>query len=133
MTPARVVYDTNVWVSGLLWRGEPHRCLRLAYAGLVKPVYCLEMLAELSHKLRRSFHFSENRIEAVAYDFRRLGEQVDVPGKLRVVTADPDDDKFIECAVIADASIIVSGDRHLLSLGAYGTIHIITASQFATE
>jgi putative PIN family toxin of toxin-antitoxin system len=133
MTPPRVVLDTNVWIAGLLWRGDPYHCLRLAYAGLVKPLYCQAMLAELSIKLRESFHFSENRIEAVAYDFRRLGELVEVIGDLRVVAADPDDDKFIECAVSGGATVIISSDRHLLGLGSYGGVRILTALQFLSE
>ena len=47
-----------------------------------------------------------------------------------VVAADPDDDKFIECAVTAGATVIVSGDHHLLDLGTYGDIQILTAVEF---
>ena len=49
--PERVVFDTNVWVSGLLWRGKPYQCLLLARAGVVQIVYCDEMAAELSRTL----------------------------------------------------------------------------------
>jgi len=119
--------------SGLLWLGNPYRCLRLAYAGLVKPLYCQAMLAELAIKLRETFHFSESRIEAVAYDFRRLGELVEVTGNLRVVTADSDDDKFIECAISGGATVIISSDHHLLDLGSYGGIRILNAGQFLAD
>ena len=91
------------------------------------------MLAELTQKLRHSFLFSESHIEAVAYDFRRLGELIEISGNLRVITADSDDDKFIECAFTGNAPTVVSGDHHLLSLGAYGAIRIITASEFLLE
>jgi predicted nucleic acid-binding protein len=68
----RVVFDTNIWVSGLLWRGKPYRCLLLARGLVVEAVYCQSMVGELSEKLRTTFGFSENRIEAVVYDFRLL-------------------------------------------------------------
>jgi len=128
--PERVVFDTNILISGLLWRGKPYQCLLLARSGIVQAVYCPPMLAELTDKLRHTFGFSENRIQAVLYDLQRVAERVDIAGSLRVVAADPDDDKFIECAVAAGAAVIVSGDHHLLDLGKYGDIQILTAAEF---
>ena len=128
--PERVVLDTNIVISGLLWRGKPYQCLLLARSGIVQAVYCPPMLAELADKLRRALGFSENRIQAVLYDLQRVAERVDIAGSLRVVVADPDDDKFIECAVAASAAVIVSGDHHLLDLGKYGDIQILTAAEF---
>lgn len=126
----RVVFDTNIWISGLLWRGNPYRCLLLARGKVVEAVYCHQMAAELSQKLRNPFGFSENRIEAVMYDLRRTCTRIDIAGTLHVVAADPDDDKFVECAVAAGAKIIVSGDGHLLDLGKYEDIEMLSATQF---
>lgn len=126
----RVVFDTNIWISGLLWRGNPYRCLLLARGKVVEAVYCRQMAAELSQKLRNPFGFSENRIEAAIYDLHRTCVRVDIAGTLHVVAADPDDDKFVECAVVAGAKIIVSGDRHLLDLDKYEDIEMLTAAQF---
>jgi len=99
--PERVVFDTNIWISGLLWRGKPYQCLLLARVGMVQHVYCQEMTAELSQKLRQVFGFSENYIRAVLYDLRRISERVKIVGELHVVADDPDDDKFVECALVA--------------------------------
>jgi putative PIN family toxin of toxin-antitoxin system len=88
------------------------------------------MMAELSEKLRGTFGFSENHIQAVLADLRRTSERVEITGKVQVVTADPDDDKFIECALVGGATAIVSGDRHLLALGRYEDIPILSASDF---
>ena len=128
--PERVVFDTNVWISGLLWRGRPYRCLLLARGKVVEAMYCDPMAAELSEKLRSRFGFSENRIHAAVYHLRRAGARVDITGNLHIVTDDPDDDKFIECAIVAQAKIIVSGDHHLLRLGKYGDVTILTATDF---
>ncbi len=128
--PERVVFDTNIWISGLLWRGKPYQCLLLARAGIVRAVYCQPMVAELSQKLRARFGFSENRLQAVLYDLRRVAENVEITGDLHVIVADPDDDMFVECAVVAGASLIVSGDRHLLAIGEYRGIHILSAAEF---
>ena len=127
--PDRAVLDTNIYISGLLWRGKPYQCLLLARSGIVKATYCDAMLAELSEKLRTKFGFSENRIHAVVYDYRRICERVTVSEHLKIVADDPDDDKFVECAVAAEARVIVSGDRHLLTLQEYRGIQIVTADE----
>ena len=50
-----------------------------------------------------------------------------------MVKDDPDDDKFIECAVVARARWIVSGDQHLLTLNEYQGIRILKVEDFLTE
>jgi len=128
--PERVVFDTNIWISGLLWRGKPYQCLLLARARVVQHVYCQAIAAELSRKLRQVFGFSENHIRAVLYDLRRISENVEITGDLYAVAKDPDDDKFVECALLAGASVIVSGDHHLLELGEHEGIQILSAAEF---
>ena len=131
--PERVVFDTNVWISGLLWRGKPYQCLLLARGRAVQHVHCVEMMAELSEKLRETFSFSENRIQAVLYDLRCVSERVEITGNLRTVAGDPDDDKFVECALVAGAAAIVSGDHHLLELGNHAGIPILSAAEFVVR
>ena len=128
--PERVVFDTNVMVSGLLWRGKPYQCLLLARAGLVQAVHCQEMLVELSEKLKEKFGFSPDQIQAVLDDWREHAQEVHITSDLHAVAADPDDDKFIECAQVAGARVIVSGNRHLLDLGEYKGITILSAAEF---
>ncbi len=128
--PERVVFDTNIWISGLLWRGKPYQCLLLARSQVVQHVHCSEMIAELSRKLRETFDFSENRIRGVLYDLRRVSEAVEITGDLRAVEDDPDDDKFIECALAAGAAVIVSGDHHLLDLDEHEGVRILSAAEF---
>jgi putative PIN family toxin of toxin-antitoxin system len=54
----------------------------------------------------------------------------EVAGGAPIVLADPDDDIFVRCAQVAEASYVVSGDHHLLDLGKYGEICIITVRDF---
>lgn len=126
----QVVFDTNLWISGLLWRGKPYQCLLLARSGLVQPMYCLPMLSELTQKLREPFGFTENHIRAVVYDYRRISQRVEIVGDLCIVSDDPDDDKFVECAVVSGASAIVSGDRHLLNLEETQGIRVFSAAAY---
>ncbi len=114
--PEKAVFDTNIWISGLLWRGKPHQCLLLAEAGIVELAYCESMLDELAGKLKNKFGFSAGDVESAIELARKVGRKVAIRGNLRVISDDPDDDKFLECAQIADARWVVSGDRHLLRL-----------------
>jgi putative PIN family toxin of toxin-antitoxin system len=128
--PTRAVFDTNIWISGLLWHGKSYQCLMLAHAGLLQVVYCRQMLAELATKLRDKFGFSENRLQSVLYNLQRVAERIEITGTLHAVSNDPDDDMFIECAMVSGAHWIVSEDRHLLALAQYEGISILTAAEF---
>jgi predicted nucleic acid-binding protein len=59
-----------------------------------------------------------------------MAENVEIPGDLHGIAGDPDDDKFIECALVSGALLIVSGDHHLLDLGEYEGVRIISAADF---
>ena len=126
----KAVYDTNVWISGLLWRGKPYQCLLFARSGVVQVAYCQEILKELREKLSTKFSFSDARIHQVISDIERFGQVVTIEHKLKAVKSDPDDDKFIECALVTGAYSIVSGDRHLLDVGNYQGVKIQTPTQF---
>lgn len=129
----RVVFDTNISISGLLWRGAPYRAILLAKAKVIQAVYCDSILGELTSKLREDFEFDENHIEAVVYQLRQYADRVTIPGMLHVVIDDPEDDKFIECAVVAGARWIVTGDRHLLAIQEYQGVHILNAQDLLSQ
>ena len=88
------------------------------------------MLSELTQKLREPFGFTENHIRAVVYDYRRISQRVEIVGDLCIVSDDPDDDKFVECAVVSGASASVSGDRHLLNLEETQGIRVFSAAAY---
>lgn len=127
------VYDTNILFSGTGWRGTPYRCLELARQGEVESVTCIEILDELAEKFSTKFNFSSiqtrKRIEYLS-SFLRL---VTINNTLKIVDADPDDDKIIECAVVGSATHIVTGDSHLLKLGNYQNIQIVAAADFYAQ
>ena len=126
-----VVFDTNVMLSGLGWRGTPYRCLELARAGVVEGMTCREVLDELAEKLETKLRFSPAQITDTISDLLTFLRLVTIPNRLKVVTADPDDDKVVECAVVENATHIVTGDRrHLLPLGSYQGMAIVSAADF---
>jgi putative PIN family toxin of toxin-antitoxin system len=126
-----VVFDTNVVFSGLGWRGTPYRCLELTRAGTVEGLTCREILDELAEKLETKLHFSPDQVTDTIGDLLTFLRLVTITKRLKIVTADPDDDKVVECAVVGGATHIVTGDRrHLLPLGSYQDIAIVSAADF---
>jgi putative PIN family toxin of toxin-antitoxin system len=134
----RVVVDTNVWVSGLLWKGLPWRLLRLAEAEKVEIWATPSMLLELETVLRRPQFEARRREldletwEIVAYA-ATLVSLVDLERIEPIVAADPDDDVFVNCALVVGAGYLISGDGHLLDLEEWEGISIVTPREFFDE
>lgn len=127
--------DTNVWISGMLWRGAPWQVLRLAEAGEVvvwaTPAIMLEIQATLNYaRLQPRLQVlgvEVTDLMAYALSLASLVEPATIPP---VVAADPDDDVFIACALTVSAKYLVSGDRHLLDLGAHQGVEIVSPQEF---
>lgn len=126
----RVVYDTNILISGLLWRGLPYKCLLLAKAKAVELFLCEEIISEFSLKLKGKFGFTDFEVRKIIKEIKSFSKDIEIEGNLRVIKEDREDDKFIECAYISRANCIVSGDRHLLNLESFKGIEILNASDF---
>ncbi|MBM2810774.1 MAG: putative toxin-antitoxin system toxin component, family [Chloroflexi bacterium] len=78
----------------------------------------------------RRNHLSPAQTDLALDDIREMAVNVPDWPTLHGVADDPDGDKLIECAVAAQAEIIVSGDEHLLSRGSFQGIQILTPAAF---
>jgi putative PIN family toxin of toxin-antitoxin system len=126
----RIVLDTNVIVSALVFGGVPRAVLELAEGGHCELFYSEAIQSEVRRVLAEKFGWPPVRLQEVLPVVWTMGELV-VPGiPVQAVAADPDDDRIIECALAANASFIVSGDRHLIALRSYKSISIVTPRQF---
>ena len=124
----RVVLDTNVLISGLVFGGRPEMVLRMASTQVFNLIVSAEILAELEGVLIEKFGWSQARAAASIRGIRQIAELV-VP-KLRVTDCeDPDDNRILEAAVEGRADVIVSGDKHLLRMKVYRGIKILTIGQ----
>jgi putative PIN family toxin of toxin-antitoxin system len=124
------VLDTNIWVASIRWSGRP-RCIReFAERGVFISVLSLVILAEITRVLREYFGLSDEE----AYEWHcRIGGSSEIVTPVRflnVVPDDPDDNKFVECAVEGSARYIVSRDDDLLRLGQYDTVQIVDDAKF---
>lgn len=132
----RIVCDTNILVSGLLWRGAPRLILSGIETGLVILFTSRPLLEELERvltypKIGRIFKKTGvERREVFRWVLEHATLVAPKPFFAPVIRDDPSDDHVLACAVAAAADGIVSGDRHLLALGAFRGIPILTAANF---
>lgn len=130
----RLVLDTNIVLSGLLWRGTPYQLLTL----IKKNTHTLQlasspaMLEELADVLMRQQ--CSKRLSAIGQsgaqvlaDYMQAVELVE-PVAIQPTSRDPDDDAILACALAARADLIVSGDEDLLVLKHFRDIPIVTAA-----
>lgn len=128
----RVVIDTNVVVSALLFGGTPGKLILLWKGKAITPLISRGILEEYLRVLAYpKFGLTEAEINFLIYnEILPWFQTVDVKQSEDIVLEDPSDDKFIACARAGRADIIVSGDRHLLDLGHFKSVEIMTPSQF---
>jgi putative PIN family toxin of toxin-antitoxin system len=132
----RAVLDVNVFASAIIapngTTAEVLDAWRIGRFVLAVSTVILDELARVLRypKLARRHLWSDQQIEAFMEDLSRLA--ILTPGRLRlaVVHDDPSDDRYLECALEAGARYVVSGDRHLIKLGQYESITIVTPRQF---
>lgn len=124
----RVVLDTNVLVSSLLFRGAVSELVTLWETGKIVPVVSGETFDEFRKVLMYpKFSLTEEEIQAIIHEnILPFFEVCDITENISGICRDSGDDKFIACAVAASADFIVSGDKDLCALGKYRSVKIIT-------
>jgi len=131
----RIVVDTNVLVSATYWKGDSYKVIRIANERQMTIMMSREITEEY-YKVIKSDEVTEKvekkNLMAEKIITKVINESVVVEpkDKLFVIKEDPDDDKFLECAVEGDAEYLVSRDKHLLKLKKYKGIEIIKPEEF---
>jgi len=114
----RVVPDTNIVVSGLLWRGNPRRILDAARDGIIELFTSPVLLEELEDVLSREkfavrFSTANVAVQDLVSGYSALATITEAKPIEPVILVDPDDDAVLACALAAEAEVIVSGERRL--------------------
>ena len=127
----RVVLDTNVVASALLWGGTPERLIELAGEGTLEFFTSEALLDELAGILGRSKFAQKLRQKNVSAAeivarYREIAEAVESAPIQEAALRDPDDAGVLACALAARADAIVSGDADLQALGSYKGISVLS-------
>ena len=127
----RVVLDTNIYISAILFGGRCEEILKIAAQGLFDLIVSKQILDEIKSVLKVKFNWSDRQVAEVIKYIKEFASVVNPDFSLHVITEDRADNKIIECAVASEAVYIVTGDKgHLLSLGTYNEIKIISPADF---
>jgi len=128
----RIVLDTNVLVSALLFKGRLAGFVDLWRVGEIVPVISRETFTELQDVLHYpKFALAEDEIQAIVEDeILPFFEVVDVNEVVTGACRDPYDDQFLSVAVNSGAAYIVTGDKDLLDMGKYRGVRIVSPQEF---
>lgn len=126
----KVVIDTNIYISAIFWGGKPREVVDLGRDEKILIFTSSDIEREIVEKLRIKFRLAEEEINQIISDFSTFTIPVKITNRIQAAPDDPDDDKFIECAVSCKADFIVSGDKHLLKMKEYHGIKILRASEY---
>ena len=128
-----VVFDSGVWISALNFAGTPRSAIDSASSSGATIGMCVQIADEIHRILQAKFdwriHEVDNALGEFASDLRYFA----VSGSIRGVCRDPNDDMVLECAIVAGAELIVTGDKDLLAIGNYEGVRIVTPRTFLDE
>lgn len=132
-----VVFDANIYISAFISpNGAPAKVVSRWLAGefdvLVSQPIVDEILRVTNYdRIQKKYaRVRERRLEFVTL-ITKQGIWVEPITTLTVVSVDESDNRYIECAVTGNAQYIVSGDKHLLDIGEYQGIVVVTPSVFS--
>lgn len=127
----KVVLDTNVFVSGVFFRGPPYRILMAWRDGKLELVISSDILDEYSRIATiLAEQFPHVNLQEILEFVEKEADFYDAPALSEHVCDDPDDDKFLACALASETEIIVSGDKHLLRVSGYRDIEVLKPKAF---
>ena len=128
----KVVIDTNVFVSAILFDGELDKLINLWKRKKIVLLLSKEILEEYIKVLSyKKFKLSDEIIKRIIYEeLLPYTRNIKVKKRVNIIKEDPSDNIFLECALERRADYIISGDKHLLQLKQYKSIEIISFREF---
>ena len=130
----RIVLDTNVFVSGVFFGGQPVKILAAWRNGEIQLILSPEILEEYVAVLQRLEKYLPAVEAKPVIELILAGSKIiSAPPLEKPVSSDPDDDKFIACALASKAKVIVSGDKHLLAANGFQGLDIVKPSEFVKK
>jgi putative PIN family toxin of toxin-antitoxin system len=118
----------------LLWGGKPAEVVKAAEDRRISIVVSEAIVEEVSRvltypKIRKVYQAERHREELIEA-ILKIVKFAQTTKKVNVVAEHPADNKFIECALASGADYVISGDKHLLKIGSYKKIKMLSVSEF---
>jgi len=127
----KVVLDTNIIISAVLFGGRPRELLKQVIEGKIIMGISLPIIEEVKDVLSRDkFNYPAHMRQFVISQLEEIATLVEPTVFIGIIEKDDDDNRILECAVEFGANCIISGDSHLLELKNYNDIEVVSASIF---
>jgi uncharacterized protein len=129
----KVVLDTNVLISAIMFGGKSREILEMGISGKIKVALSQDILKELAEVLvGKKFRAPISFVQQTIHELAEISELVIITSKINAIKSDPDDNCILDCAVSGKANYIVSGDSDLLNLKRFKKIKILSPNDFYT-
>lgn len=126
----RVVFDTNIFISAfVIPGGNAEEAYLHAVRGTFELFSSVSILTETANTLRTKFGWSDAKVQDLLRSISKTATVLKTEPHLHVVRDEPDN-RILECALLAEADIILTGDRHLLSLERYRDTSLVKLADF---
>jgi uncharacterized protein len=132
----KVVLDTNVWLSGIIWDGEASKIIEKAEKEHIKIIISEDILSEIVNVLNRESKFQKHMvnlkssIEDLLRTILSISNLVETKTKLDIIKSDPKDNIVLEAAIKGEVECIISYDNHILNMFEFRGIKIISPTEF---
>jgi len=125
----KIVIDANLFISAFFWQGNPKKVIDRVVNKLDDLFISVDILNEIADVINRpKFKADKKETENYISEIKKMANIVNISEQINL-SRDKKDNKYIDCAIAADADFIVSGDIHLLELKEYGKIKIVKAKE----
>lgn len=127
----KVVLDTNIYISAMLFGGDCETILNFLESNGSKILISDFIFSEIETVLEKKFKWDKEEIEAVILDIQNKTFFVKTISKINIIKENKFDNKILECAVDGKADMIISGDtKHIQPLGKIKGIPILSPRKF---
>lgn len=130
----KVIIDTNVFISGIFFTGPPYQILQAWRKNIIKIVISPEILEEYQQVSEELIErFPNIDLVPIFNMVLSRSKMVFVKKLSQQICDDPDDDKFIACAIDTNTKLIISGDKHLLKVSGFQGIRVVKPKMFVDK
>ncbi len=130
----RVVIDTNVYLSAILFGGKPEEIIDLAREGEIEVFISKPILVEIERILKEKFNQPETRIQQIILDVKSITTFTNPKITINEIKEFEADNRILECAVQGKVDYLITGDaKHLQPLKEYKGIKVLSPADFLTK